>query len=98
MTKILLTTEEVTKALKKKGFVQLEEKSEVLTFQPSQFFNFRIRYCPPLESPLTPHRKALLAKSMGITVPFFLDMVACHKGQSDYEAELRKYRANIRSL
>ena len=98
MSKKLMTFTEVSTALKKKGFVQPNQNNPELVFQPINQNSSRTRLKPPIKPIITQEVKQQISFQLKIPISFFEDMVECHKGQSDYEAELRKYRANISSL
>ena len=83
-----LKLEDVYTALKKKGFVPLNDKSKILVFKSNRSIMFK----PPFSLPILQSGKAEMAAQIEMPVSFFLDMVECKKSREDYIRELARKR------
>ncbi|MCX8506062.1 MAG: hypothetical protein ORN98_05555 [Alphaproteobacteria bacterium] len=89
-----MTITDVSEALVKKGFTKQREDRHDLVFKTGGKSGNIIFMRAKYKSPLKQSAKKDIAEQLNISVAFFEDMVECHKGQNDYEAELHRYRAN----
>ena len=85
------TFAEICKALKKKGFQQLDPNDPTLVYIKLNQERSTIKFKPPIAYPLKQGDKEDIAKLLRIPTKFYIAFVSCFKSQEEYEEKIVEY-------